>query len=148
MAPRNNYCAGKSEIRQIFFWAVLGILFSFPRKAMNTNVGDNFMAHNLDTEFALFGVQTWEIWCCQGRAANQESLDEAEFMVTKFLSLPRKILCKARWRRVGGGPSSGELVEDAPNWSEMLPTSRERDILPVMVLTEVLSLPRLESWPS
>jgi hypothetical protein len=32
--------------------AVLGILSSFPRKAMNTKVRYNFMAHNLDTEFA------------------------------------------------------------------------------------------------
>jgi hypothetical protein len=40
---------------------VFGILSSFPRKAMNTKVGDNFVAHNLDSEFALFGVQTWEI---------------------------------------------------------------------------------------
>jgi hypothetical protein len=47
--------------------AVLGILFSFPRKAINTKVEDNFVAHNLDTEFALFGVRTWEIWCRQGR---------------------------------------------------------------------------------
>jgi hypothetical protein len=31
------------------------------------------------------------------RAANQENLDEADFMETKFLSLPRKISCKARW---------------------------------------------------
>jgi hypothetical protein len=29
---------------------------------MNTKVEDNFVAHNLDTEFALFGVRTWEIW--------------------------------------------------------------------------------------
>jgi hypothetical protein len=28
---------------------------------MNTKVEDNFVAHNLDTEFALFGVRTWEI---------------------------------------------------------------------------------------
>jgi hypothetical protein len=41
--------------------AVLGILSSFPRKAMNTKVEDNFVAHNLDTEFAFFGVWTWEI---------------------------------------------------------------------------------------
>jgi hypothetical protein len=37
---------------------VLGILYSFPRKPINTKVGDNFMAHNLNTEFALFGVRT------------------------------------------------------------------------------------------
>jgi hypothetical protein len=43
--------------------AVLRILSPFPRKSLNTKVGYNFVAHNLDTEFALFGVQTWEIWC-------------------------------------------------------------------------------------
>jgi hypothetical protein len=31
------------------------------------------------------------------------------------------------------------------NWSEILPTGREQDVLPVMVLTGVLSPPRLES---
>jgi hypothetical protein len=77
--------------------AVLGILSSFPSKAMNTKVGDNFMAHNLDNEFALFGFRSWEIWYRQGRVANQENLVEAEFMETKFASLPRKISCKARW---------------------------------------------------
>jgi hypothetical protein len=41
--------------------ADLEILSSFPRKEMNTKVEDNFVAHNLDTEFALFGVWTWEI---------------------------------------------------------------------------------------
>jgi hypothetical protein len=41
--------------------ADLEILSSFPRKEMKTKVGDNFVAHNLATEFALFGVQTWEI---------------------------------------------------------------------------------------
>jgi hypothetical protein len=55
------------------------------------------VAHNLDNEFALFGVQMWEIWHRQGRAANQENLDEADFMETKFASLPRRISCKARW---------------------------------------------------
>jgi hypothetical protein len=50
--------------------AILGILSSFPRKAMNTRVADNFVAHNLDIEFALFGVRTLEIWCRQGKAVN------------------------------------------------------------------------------
>jgi hypothetical protein len=49
------------------------------------------------TEFPLFGVRTWEIWRRQGRVANQENLDEAEFMETKFASIPRKISCKVRW---------------------------------------------------
>jgi hypothetical protein len=65
----------------------LEILSSFPRKEMNTKVEDNFVAHNLDTEFALFGVQTWEIWRRQGRAANQKNMDETDFMETKFASL-------------------------------------------------------------
>jgi hypothetical protein len=43
------------------------------------------------------GVHTWEIWCWQGRAANQKNLDGTDFMETKFPSLPRKISCKARW---------------------------------------------------
>jgi hypothetical protein len=75
--------------------ADLEILSSFLRKEMNTKVEDNFVAHNLDTEFALFGVQTWEIWPWQGRTANQENL--ADFMETKVASLPRRISCKARW---------------------------------------------------
>jgi hypothetical protein len=54
---------------------------------MNTKVKDNSVAHNLDTEFKLFGVQTWEIWRRQGRATNQENLDEADFMKTKFACL-------------------------------------------------------------
>jgi hypothetical protein len=69
---------------------VLGILSSFPSKAMNTKVEDHFVAHNLDTECALFGVRTWEILCRQGRAANQENLDEAEFMETKFASVQER----------------------------------------------------------
>jgi hypothetical protein len=64
---------------------------------MNTKVEDNFVAHNMDTEFVLFGVWTWEIWHQQGRAANQENLDETDFMETKFASLARRISCKERW---------------------------------------------------
>jgi hypothetical protein len=71
---------------------------------MNTKVGGNFMPYNQDTEFALFGVRTWEIWCRQGRAVNQKNLDETDFMETKFPSLPRKISCKARWSTPQGSP--------------------------------------------
>jgi hypothetical protein len=42
----------------------------------------------------------------------------------------------------------GDLLGEIPlvgNWLEMLPTGRSRDVLPVWVLTGVLSLPRLES---
>jgi hypothetical protein len=38
--------------------ADLEILSSFPRKAMITKVGGNFVPYNQDTEFALFGVRT------------------------------------------------------------------------------------------
>jgi hypothetical protein len=78
------------------------ILSSFLRKEMHTKVEDNFVAHNLDTEFALFGVRTWEIWPRQGKTANQENL--ADFMETKFASLPRRISCKARWSTPKGTP--------------------------------------------
>jgi hypothetical protein len=64
---------------------------------MNAKVGDNFVAYNQHTEFALFEVQAWEILCRQERAANQENLDETDFMETKFPSLPRKISYRARW---------------------------------------------------
>jgi hypothetical protein len=84
--------------------ADLEILSSFPKKEMNTRVGENFVPYNQDTEFALFGVCTWEIWCRQGRVANQKNLDEADFMETKFPSLPRKISCKARWSTPQGSP--------------------------------------------
>jgi hypothetical protein len=46
----------------------------------------------------------------------------------------------------GGDLSEGLLL--VGNLSQKLPTSREQDVLPVMVLTWVLSPPRLESWPS
>jgi hypothetical protein len=88
------------------FEAVFGILSSFLRKALNTKVGVNFVAHNLDTKFALLGVWTWEIWCQQGRAMNQENLDESEFMETKLASLPRKISCKARWSTPHDSPKA------------------------------------------
>jgi hypothetical protein len=84
--------------------AVLGILSSFPRKAMSSKVEDNFVAQNLDTEFALFGFRTSEIWWRKGRATNQENLDGADFMETKFASLPRRISCKARWCWPQGSP--------------------------------------------
>jgi hypothetical protein len=79
-------------------------LSSFLRKEMNTKVEYNFVAHNMNTEFALFGVRTWEIWHWQGRTANQENL--ADFMETKFASLPRRISCKARWSTPKGNPKT------------------------------------------
>jgi hypothetical protein len=86
--------------------ADLEILSSFPMKEMNTKGEDNFVVHNLDTEFSLFGIRTWEIWRRQGRAANQENLDEADFMETKFSSLPRMISCKAMSSTPQGTPKT------------------------------------------
>jgi hypothetical protein len=63
---------------------------------MDTKVGDNFMPHNLDTEFALFGDMTWEIWHRQEREAKQENLGETNFMKTKFVSLSRKGLVQGK----------------------------------------------------
>jgi len=58
MAPEIPAAQTSPESDRFSSEAVLGILSSFPRKAMNTKVGDNFVAHNLDTEFALFRVRT------------------------------------------------------------------------------------------
>jgi hypothetical protein len=82
--------------------ADLEILSSFLKKEMNTKVEDNSVAHNLDTEVALFGVRTWEIWSWKARTANQENL--ADFMETKFASLPGRISCKARGSTPKGTP--------------------------------------------
>jgi hypothetical protein len=57
---------------------------------------------------------------------------------------------RARWRLVVRLSCEAETCRGIPlvgNWSEMLPTSRRLDVLPVWVLTGVLSPPRLESWP-
>jgi hypothetical protein len=104
--PRNRCCAVSLKLGRLSSETVLRILSSFLRKPLNTKVGYNFVAHNLDTEFALFGVRTWEIWCRQGRAVNQENLDEPNFMETKFPSLPRKISYKGRWSTPQGSPKA------------------------------------------
>jgi hypothetical protein len=104
MAPEMSAAQTSSKSDRLSSESVLGILSLFPRKAMNTKVGDNFATHNQDTEVALFGVRTWEIWCRQERATNQENLDETEFMEIKLASLPRKISRKARWSTPQGSP--------------------------------------------
>jgi hypothetical protein len=78
------------------------ILSSFLMKEINTKVEDNFVEHNLDTEFALFVVRMWKIWRWQGRTSNQENL--VDLMETKFASLPRRISCKARLNTPKGTP--------------------------------------------
>jgi hypothetical protein len=93
--------------------ADLEILSSFLSKEMNTKVEDNFVAHNVDTEFALFGVRTWEIWRWKGRTANQENL--ADFMETKFASLPKRISCKARWSTPKGTSRTKIQPPRSPN---------------------------------
>jgi hypothetical protein len=55
---------------------------------------------------------------------------------------------RARQRLVVRGGDFSEGLPIVGNLSKKLPTSREQDVLPVMVMTGVLSPPRLESWPS
>jgi hypothetical protein len=102
--PRNPYCAVSPKSEQIIFQGRFGDLIFVSKKSMNTKVGGNSVPYNQNTEFSLFWVQTWEIWCRQGRAVNQENLDEADFMETKFPSLPRNISCKERWSMPQGSP--------------------------------------------
>jgi hypothetical protein len=61
MAPKMPAAQTSPKSDKLSSEAVLGILSLFPRKAKSTKVEYNFMAHNLDTECALFGVRTWEI---------------------------------------------------------------------------------------
>jgi hypothetical protein len=97
MAPEIPAAQSVRNQNRLSSKADLEIISLFSRKEMNTKVDDNFVSRNLDTEFAFFGVRTWEIWRRQGRVANQENLDEADFMETKFTSPRRRISCKARW---------------------------------------------------
>jgi hypothetical protein len=85
MAPEMPAAQTSPKSNKLSSKTVLGILSSFPRKAMYTKVEDNFVPHNLDTECALFGVRTWEIWHRQGKAADRENLDEGDFMEPSLL---------------------------------------------------------------
>jgi len=69
MAPEMHTAQRSPKSDRLSYEAVLGILTSFPRQVLNTKVRDNFVLHNLDSKLALFGVQTWEIWPPEGRAA-------------------------------------------------------------------------------
>jgi hypothetical protein len=60
-APEIPIAQSVRNQNRLFSMSDLEILSSFPRKEMNTKVEDNFVAHNLNTEFALFGIWTWEI---------------------------------------------------------------------------------------
>jgi hypothetical protein len=66
-------------------------------------------------------------------------------MRTSCLSREAETCCVRRRLVVRGGDSSGGLPL-VGNLSEKLPTSREPDILPMMVLIGVFSPPRLEAF--
>jgi carbon monoxide dehydrogenase subunit G len=61
MAPEIPAAQSVRNQNRLSSKADLEILSSILRKEMNTKVEDNFVAHNLDTKFALFRVQIWEI---------------------------------------------------------------------------------------
>jgi hypothetical protein len=54
MAPEMSAAQTSLKSNILSSEAVLGILSLFTRKPMHTKVEDNFVAHNLDTKFALF----------------------------------------------------------------------------------------------
>jgi hypothetical protein len=58
MAPKLPAAQISPKSDRLSFEAVFGILSSFTRKAVNTKIEDNFMAHDQDTQFAFFGVVT------------------------------------------------------------------------------------------
>jgi hypothetical protein len=55
--------------------------------------------------------------------------------------------CRLRRRLVVRGEELSEGIPLVGNWSEVPPAGQEHDVLLVWVLTGVLSLPRLQSWP-
>jgi hypothetical protein len=63
MAPEIPAAQSVRNQNRLSYKADLEILSSFPRKEINTKVGGNFFPYNQNTEFALFGVRTWHIWC-------------------------------------------------------------------------------------
>jgi hypothetical protein len=88
--PRNASCADKYELYRLSSEVVLGILSSYPRKPMNTKLWDNFVPHNMDTEFALFGVRTWEIWCQQGSRRHEGEAPGRSRRLPQVPELPRR----------------------------------------------------------
>jgi hypothetical protein len=95
-----------------------------------------------EAQIALGGDCSCEVKVARAR----QRLLRAETCLARRRLLVRDGDCMGQRLVVRGGDCSEE-VSPVENWSEMLPTSRERDVLPVMVLTGVLS-PRPESWPS
>jgi hypothetical protein len=61
MAPEIHASQKSPKRDRLSCDAVLRTLSSFPRKPMNTKDGGIFVLYNLESEFALFGVRTWEI---------------------------------------------------------------------------------------
>jgi hypothetical protein len=61
MAPEMPAAQTSPKSERLSSEVILGIVSSFPGKPMNIKVGENFVPYNQDTEYALFGVRTWEI---------------------------------------------------------------------------------------
>jgi hypothetical protein len=104
-SPWNTCCAHKFEIRQIMFRGYFVDLIFISKEnqwipkleiiSWHTIYTPNL--HCLDSRRGRYGVG-------KGRTAKQETLDEADFMETKFASLPSKISCKVRWSMPQGYP--------------------------------------------
>jgi hypothetical protein len=93
---RNPYCAVSPKSDRLSSEAVLGILSSFLRKPVHTKVGDNFVAHNLDTEFALFGVRTWDIWCQQRKGCESGKSGRGWFYGNQVAFSPKEDLTEGK----------------------------------------------------
>jgi hypothetical protein len=95
--PQNSCYAVSPKSDRLSSEAVLGIVSSFLRKPMNTKVGDNFVAHNLDSEFALFGVG-------RGRyCAGKEGMRIRKIWTRLILWKPSSLLSQGRSRTRQGG---------------------------------------------
>jgi hypothetical protein len=92
MAPEMPAAQTSPKSDRLSYEAVLGILSSFLRKAMNTKVEDILVAHNLDTEFALLESG-------RGRyGAGKEGLPIRKIWTSLSLWKPSSLLSQGRSR--------------------------------------------------
>jgi hypothetical protein len=103
---RNLYCAVSPKSEQIISQGQFGDLI-FVSKENNEYQSWRkfFVIHPGHRICIIWSLDVGDMGR-QGRDGNQENLDEADFMETKFPSLPRKISCKARWSTPQGSPKA------------------------------------------
>jgi hypothetical protein len=96
--PRNPCCVVSPKSEQIIFQGRFGDLIFIYKERNEYQSWRKFRAIQPGHRICIIWSLDVGDMVRQGRATNQENLDESDFMETKFPSLPRKISCKTRWR--------------------------------------------------